>query len=244
MNATNKRIIRLVLNAFLIVLITSGIISQTLSGLLVSRGPISFLYFTTQSNLIVALLALFLIFYDIKEKARPKAVQIIHHIAVVATTLTFLVFSLMLGPYIEKANYFYSLQNIALHNLGPIIALIVYLLYDDDLSPNVRLLALISPFSYMIVIYLLYFSGVRFTPYELPYFFLEYMTYGWLRIDYPNFGVLYWWILILLLIVGISYVLYYLREKARQNHVVIYICGALLLCFALMFISINTIMKL
>ena len=244
MNEATKRTIRLILNGLLVVLVTSGIISQAVSSIIVGSGAISFLYFTTQSNLIMVGLSLVLIYFDLKRKPLPRFLQIFHHLAVVATTLTFLVFALMLGPFLDLATYFYSLQNIALHNLGPILAIIVYLLYAHETPKSVKLLALIGPLSYMFVTYLLYFSGVRFHPYELPYFFLEYMTYGWLRIDFPNFGILYWWVAIILLIFIISYLVYLLKRKAQTNSKVIYISASTLFVLSLTFIVINTIMKL
>lgn len=244
MNEATKRTTRLVLNVVLIVLVIGGIISQSLSSIIVSKGGISFLYFTTQSNLIMAMFSLILIYFDLKQKPIPRHLAVFHHIAVVATTLTFLVFALMLGPFLNMPSYFYSLQNLALHNFGPIIAIVVYLLYDYEVPKKAKPLALAAPLSYMFVTYLLYFSGVRFTPNKLPYFFLEYMTYGWLRIDFPNFGILYWWILIILLIVIISNLVYFLKKKAQTNPKVIYISAIILFCLSLTFIVINTIIKL
>lgn len=244
MNNTTKQTLRISLNVFVIILIISGVISQVFSGILVGRGLITFLYFTTQSNLIVALYSAILIYYDIKKKELPRVLQVFHHLAVVATTLTFFVFALFLGPYIKTASYFYSLQNLALHNFGPIIALVVYLLCEYDAPKIVRPLALLSPLSYMLTTYILYFSGVRFAPHELPYFFLEYMTYGWLRINFPSFGILYWWILIILIIFGISHLIFFLQKKSQTNNKLIPLTSLLFVCFSLFFIVINTIMKL
>lgn len=234
----NKRTYRLILNILLVILVTAGIISQAFSGAF-GHGGITFLYFTTESNLVMAVVSLVLLYFDLRKKELPVFLKVFHHIAVVAVTLTYLVFAFILAPFFEMPTYFYSFQNIVLHNLGPILAIIVYLLYEHETPKIARLLSIVSPLSYLGATFILYFAGVFFPPNGLPYFFLEYMTYGWLRIDYPNFGVIYWWVLIILIVFVISASIYYLKRKAQNNNKVIYITSGVLLGLSILFIILN-----
>ncbi len=245
-NMTNAkmRIARISLNSVLIVLVVIGVIMQTTSGLLVTPGFRSFLYYTTQSNFIMALLSALLIYFDLKKREPSIVIKVLHHIAVTAVLLTFIVFALLLGGYIENARYFYSIQNLTLHNLAPIIAVFVYLLYDYKLPPYTVPLALISGITYMLFTYILYFSGVNYGAHGFPYFFLDFKTYGWFTVNWPSFGILYWWILIVVFMYTMSVSLVYLRNKTRKYKRIPLFTLIALLCLALIFISINIIIGL
>lgn len=245
-NMTNEkmRFVRISLNSVLIVLVIIGVIMQSTVGLLGAPGFRSFLYYTTQSNLIMALLSAFLIYYDFKKREPTIAIKVMHHIAVTAVLLTFTVFALMLGGYIENTRYFYSIQNLTLHNLAPIIAVFVYLLYDYKLPRYTVPLALISGVTYMLFTYILYFSGVNYGTHGFPYFFLDFKTYGWLTINWPSFGILYWWVLIIIFMYTMSGCLVYLRNKTRKYKQIPLFTLSVLLCLALIFIVINIIIWL
>jgi hypothetical protein len=243
MNITKKNL-RLVLRIAIIVMVIVGVIGQYFSGILVDKGWSSLLFYTTQSNLLVAATYLFLLIYELKDKKTPRLIIIFEHIAVSATTLTFIVFALFLGPYIANVRYFYSLQNLTLHNLVPILSIITYLIGKDTGQKRIIPFALISGFSYLIFAYLLYFLKVPFGSFEFPYFFMDFNQYGWLRIQGINFGVIYWWITIALLLYGISFLLFKLKEKTINLKKVPLYVFIILLAFAILITLINIIIKL
>lgn len=214
MNITKKNL-RLVLRITIIVMVIAGVIGQYFSGILVDKGWTSLLFYTTQSNLLVAATYLFLLIYELKDKKTPRLILIFEHIAVSATTLTFIVFALFLGPYIANVRYFYSLQNLTLHNLVPIFSIITYLIGKDTGQKRIIPFALISGFSYLIFAYLLYFLKIPFGSFEFPYFFMDFNQYGWLRIQGINFGVIYWWITIALYYM--ESVFYSSNSKKKQS---------------------------
>lgn len=244
MKSLTKKEISIALKIITIVLVVVGVIAQTFNSLLVSRGLTSFLYFTTQSNVILGVTMGLLLFFELKNKEKPRWLIIFSHIAVSAVFLTFIVFSLFLGPFITGIKYFYSIQNLALHNFAPICGIIAYLLMEEDIPKVARPLALISGISYAIVTYILYFAGVSFGKYELPYFFLDFNTYGFLRINFPDFGVVYWWILIAIFLYGISVLLMFIRKLAHKNEKVPLTSFIFLSVLATIFIVFNIIIKL
>lgn len=239
-----QRTLRISLQIAIILMVIAGVIGQYLSGILVDRGWSSMLFYTTQSNLLMAATFVALLIYDLKGKETPRFIVIFEHIAVSATTLTFLVFALFLGPYIEKAGYFYSLQNLTLHNLVPILSIVMYLIGKNKGGKHIILFALISGFSYLAFAYILYFFHVPFGRFDFPYFFMDFKTYGWFRIDGINFGVVYWWITIAFLLYGISILLYKLKDKNSVHPKYSLYIFFILIVFAISITTINIIMKL
>ncbi len=204
------------------------------------------MYFTTQSNIFIALCMGLLLYYDFAEKPVPTVILILHHISVTAVTLTFLVFAIFLGPFIPElsVSYFYSVQNLTLHNIVPLLAIGQYL-YDDnrDIPDYTKYLGLLSGVIYVIFVYIVHFLGGNFGATLFPYFFLDYKTFGWLTISEGKIGILYWWIVIILLLLGISLLLYYLKKKSAERKNIPAAIFNSLIILAVIFIIINIIIK-
>ncbi|MFA5486088.1 MAG: hypothetical protein WC275_03275 [Bacilli bacterium] len=247
MEIVNKRSFSITLKVITIFLVIIGVAFQNFTPFLAGRGHVAFLYFTTQSNIIVGIVIFILFIYELKGKEIPPFLSAFHHIAISAILLTFLVFSLFLGPFIPMVSYFYSPSNVLLHNLVPILAIFNYLLAKEELpKPYVRYLALISALTYMIATYILYFSGVSFGKYEFPYFFLNYKESGWLKVDFVNmrFGVIYWWIIICLLLLTISVSLYHFKRESKVNEKLPLKIFIILFSSSIIFSLLNVIIKL
>ncbi|MGI6735008.1 MAG: hypothetical protein ACOX3C_02330 [Bacilli bacterium] len=246
MENNEKRIISIILKFGVIVVAIVGIISQQLHGLLIYTGYVPFLYFTTQSNIIIAICMIFLLYFDFANKEVPRALLIFEHISVTAVTLTFLVFAIILAPFIPALDrrYFYSLQNLTLHNAAPILAIVHYL-YDDnrDIPKYAKPLGLLSGIIYVIFVYIVHLAGGNFGATEFPYFFLDYKSFGWLTISEGKIGILYWWAVIILLLYGISSALYYLKVKSGAKKKIPVTTFASLIFLATIFIIINIIIK-
>jgi len=100
----------------------------------------------------------------------------------------------------------------------PILALLDLLLFDREYDPSRKhaLFTLIIPIAYV-----LFFSAA----YELtgrlpvPYFFLDYLTYSWLRAGADGIGVVYWVLILSGVIIGLGAAAQHLKNQCQENPV-------------------------
>lgn len=166
-------------------------------------------YYTNQSNwFIMAITAVFLVFDVLKLRRGDAAPQppnwlyAVKHVCTVGITLTFLVFSFMLMPQMISeghGGYIFTAGNLCVHSLVPVLAIVDWCLWawPYRTKRGSAALGIILPLCY--VIYALVGSAFGMTFGEgsyVPYYFLDYRALGWLRIDPPSLGVV-WWIIIL-----------------------------------------------
>lgn len=150
----------------------------------------TFLYYTIQSNLLAMATAAVVVVCALRYRGRaelPKAVQFLRLLSTIAITLTFLVFSLMLTPEMIRSGntaYLTTPGNVFVHNLVPIGAILDWCLFASvkPLPRRSALCGLLPALSYVLFVFICVFCGIRFSGNTVPYFFLDYETYGWLRI--------------------------------------------------------------
>lgn len=175
-------------------------------------GRLSFLFFTIQSNFLIAIVALFLIVFDILKlkgvkKDLPRWLSYLKFAATSAISLTFIVFWTLLA-WVMKPSYLYSVSNLTLHTFVPIIAVIDYILFTIDYKTTKFGLAssLIFPLAYFVFAVILIAFEVSFGPdMQAPYFFLDYKKNGWFKISNGQIGVFYWVMLILIIFYVIAF---------------------------------------
>ena len=80
MKKLTLKTVRISLKIAIIVSVIIGVLFQNFSGLLVSKGIVSFLYYTTQSNIILAITLGLLLYYEFKDLVPPKWLRTFHHI--------------------------------------------------------------------------------------------------------------------------------------------------------------------
>lgn len=193
----------------------------------------TFLYFTIQSNLTIGAICLVFAVIEIvnliKEKQGkpllviPNWLRTVKFVFTVAITLTFLVFSLILSPtfFISgTASYLWSASNIFCHNLTPILAILDWLLYDYVYKSNKYsfIYGIIMPLYYVAFAYICDAFKVQFQPgMTVPYFFFDYHTLGWFRIDASGIGAAYWIALLVLMVFGIGWVLMWGKNKVAAK---------------------------
>jgi hypothetical protein len=128
------------------------------------------------------------------------------YISLVGVMLTFFVFGLILVPVLP-ITYTLSITSLTLHFIAPIIALCDYLLFDRHIEyrPYESLLGLVPPFYYLIFVFICIGAGITFPPEQqlVPYFFLDYQTYGWFSFA-NGLGVFYWILILSLLVIFIA----------------------------------------
>lgn len=174
----------------------------------------SLLYFTNLSNLLVIIISAIFLYFDDEETEIKEFWHILRFMATNAIVLTFLVFnSLLLPKMISDGNtaYLFSINNILVHNLIPILMIVDYLLYGKKLPFKKMYLIFILPAIYFVVA-LLYnpVFGITFPgDSPTPYFFLDYKANGWLKLKggFFNIGVFYWIIitLIIIFLIGLGF---------------------------------------
>ena len=199
-----------VIKALLLLFGILGQLEGVLSGHTDFMSGGHFLYYTHQSNLVImAVIAVFLV-YDILRLVRgdcapvpPNWLMIVRFSATAAITLTFLVFSVLLTPEMiaeGHASYLFSIGNLCVHNLVPLLAILDWCLFGYPIRAGrwTFLWRTAMPLYYCAFALILSTTGANAfgTGQRVPYFFLDYENNGWLRIQNGQLGLV-WWFLIL-----------------------------------------------
>ncbi len=201
-----KVIVSMCLKIVIVVMAFLGIASNMFTTGEYMIGHLSFLFFTIQSNFLMALVAIVLIVFDIIKlkgikKELPRWLYYLKFAATTAVILTLIVFWAFLAWTMEPS-YLYSVGNLTLHTIVPIVAVVEYIIFTNDYKTTKFGLAssLIFPLAYFVFAVILMAANVSFGPdMQAPYFFLDYKKNGWFKISNGNIGVVYWVIIILII---------------------------------------------
>lgn len=160
-----------------------------------------FLYYTNLTNVLIILLMAVLLAYEWKARSDGEPVELpgwlqrVRFILTSAILLTFVGFSLLLIPLVDR-DYLLSPSNLLVHNAVPLLAGVDYVLFSvRDQKPRLWT-ALAGPAAYVLFALALALGGHRFHGSVAPYFFLDYEKLGWLKAGEGQLGVI-WWLLIL-----------------------------------------------
>lgn len=202
-----KIIISIVLKITAIILIVVGVCLNIFGGQEFMAGSKSLLYFTIQSNILAAILCSIGVIFDFKRLKNDSAVhnKVFNYFQLVATTgvtLTLIVFWALLAQSMPPS-YLYSVSNLALHTLGPLLVLLDYIFFTKNFKPSKKMLMVVwtFPLVYFAFAMILSLSSVDFGyGMRVPYFFLDYKELGWFNISNGNIGVFYWVIIILIIV--------------------------------------------
>lgn len=173
-------------------------------------GSSVFMYFTIQSNILIALICLIGMIY-LKRNKVSKGWTTIKFIGTVSITLTGFVFCFILAPTLgDKA---WNIQNILTHVVVPILSVVDYLVtgVSVNLKFKTTFLVTIPPLLYAAYAGYGYVQKWEFSPGKnYPYFFLDWGSplgaFGFSK-EMPFMGCA-WWIvalLIFLMLVGCIY---------------------------------------
>ena len=206
------KIISWVLKCIVILSATVGTVISALAG---SRsfmgGKAVFMYFTIQSNIVIAVICAIGAVLLAKKQIIGSAWYVIKFVGTVAITLTGVVFCFVLAPTMGK--YAWNLQNTLTHVVVPLAAIADFFVTGGFGSIRKRsvFFVLLPPLAYAIYAGVGYVRGWQFAPgMRYPYFFLNWGSpagaFGFTR-QLPYMGCV-WWILLLmvfLLIIGYLY---------------------------------------
>ena len=207
-----RKTVSYILKAIVIISAAVG----TLIGDLVIGRPFSeicrgLMYFTAQSNILIALICLTGACLMMRDKAVSDVWRIIKFVGTVAITLTGFVYITILVPSFLHQTW--TLKNILTHVVVPIVSIADYFVTGAGagLAKKNVIYVVIPPLLYAIYAGIGYRAGWQFSPgANYPYFFLNWGSpagaFGFIRTS-PYMGCA-WWILalfIFLMIVGYGY---------------------------------------
>lgn len=187
------------------------------------------MYFTVQSNVTMAITAFVFIILGIVEYVKPEFkipnfTYKIKFIFTVAISLTFIVFSLILSPVMIADGfswYLTTLENICLHNIVPIFAILDFLLFDVNFKSKVStfLYGIIMPLYYLCFTLISMIFKADFGDGSVaPYFFLDYQKNSWFNIGNGQLGVFYWLLIILVGLLVLSLAILSLQRFIVKKH--------------------------
>ena len=176
-------------------------------------GSRVFMYFTIQSNIAIAVLALIGAGFMLRRGRIPNAWYVIKFVGTVSITLTGVVFSFVLAPTLGR--YAWNAQNVLTHVVVPATAILDFFVTEPygNISKKDVLLVTLPPLAYAVYAGIGYAAGWEFAEgIRYPYFFLNWGSpagaFGFAG-ELPFMGCA-WWILALLLFllaVGFVYLL-------------------------------------
>lgn len=221
MSLVNK-VISIILKIVVVVSATLGtIFSVTASAETSVGGETAFMYFTIQSNILIALICLIGIFLIITNRIDNKVWHVIKLVGTVAITLTGFVFCFIIAPLMETGAW--MIHNILTHVVVPLAAIADYIAVCSVLRiKRINVLWVdVPPLLYGIYAIIGYIRGWEFLDgNNYPYYFLNWGTeagaFG-VSSKQPFLGTV-WWILILLgfvIFIGLFYL--WIADKIRKS---------------------------
>lgn len=221
----SKKITSIAIKSIVTVLAASSVILSLIGRGLVDADK-AFFYFTIQSNIWIGLIFMIGLIYDVIIVSKGKDYRnnlyyVFKMVFTVSITLTFVVFATMLAPFIESTKL-YTYTNITLHYIVPLMAIIDFILYDYKIvyKRYYQYFALCPPIIYMIFVYTASAFGLTFTDSgeKYPYFFMDYEKYTWFSIRNGTLGVIYYVIILLIFLIGITNVYRFAINKIKNNN--------------------------
>lgn len=174
-------------------------------------GSRVFMFFTTQSNIAMAIISLIGLCYMIRARAVGQVWQVVKFVGTVAITLTGVVFCFVLAPTLGDDAW--NIQNILTHVVVPVFSVVDFFVVSTafDIKKKSVFYVIIPPILYAIYAGIGYANNWQFVEgYNYPYFFLNWGSnagaFGFTN-ELPFMGTA-WWILalfIFLIIVGYIY---------------------------------------
>ena len=173
------------------------------------------LYFTSESNIWIAIVFAALIFVQIYEKKRNPSnmkdvLYLIRYIFTISITLTGLIFCVVLAPGADNADYnAWTMASVMTHVIVPILSIADFFVDDYRITLKRRHIfyTAIPPLAYLIFSSILGLSGVDFGRGDnFPYFFLNFNSpaglFGTSDVMPYRIGSFYWIVFMLGIILG------------------------------------------
>lgn len=221
-----RKYISLLLKIVVIFFATSGILIAVNADKTAYMGGINmFMYFTIQSNILIALICLIGVYFLFSKNKIPIWWQVVKYVGTVAITLTGFVFCFILAPSMGKIAW--NIVNLFTHVIVPISAILDFFVFGIkfDMKKKSVLYTVIPPILYLIFASICFVLNIEFAPGKnYPYFFLNWKNelgaFGFSS-KLPYIGCA-WWIIFLLffvVMVGLLYLFIINMLKKIENRV-------------------------
>ncbi len=219
-----QKLISFILKGIVIISAIIGTIFSSKAGIgAFMGGQTVFMYFTIQSNLLVALVSLIGIFMILFKKAN-YVWYVIKFVTTVSITLTGVVFTVVLAPTMGSAAWVF--YNVLTHVVVPVCAVIDFFVVgiNTEYRKIDVLYVMIPPLLYAVYATIGYVAGWKFTKTQnYPYFFLNWGSkagaIGFSN-ELPFMGVIWWIILLLGFLVGIGFLYIFIAKKLRNKFII------------------------
>lgn len=223
--SNGQKIVSVILKIIIVLSVIGGVtMSAMASASSFMGGDTVFMYFTVQSNILIAIVCLIGLIMILMNRPCSKVWYVIKLAATVSITLTGMVFCFVLAPGMKNA---WTPPSILMHALVPLLSVIDFFVICNVMKVKKinALWVAIPPLLYAI------YSGIGyvrnwefFEGHNYPYFFLNWGSEAGaagFTDDVPFMGPV-WWMLILLvflIIVGFVYLLIadLIRKKTRPE---------------------------
>ncbi len=184
-------------------------------------GGTVFMYFTIQSNIVIALISAIGLCLLAQNKTAGNVWYVIKFVGTVSITLTGVVFGFVLAPTLGA--YAWNLQNTLTHVVVPVAAVIDFFVVAASVEIKRRnvIYVIIPPIIYAIYAGIGYVKGWEFAGgVHYPYFFLNWGSpagaFGFSR-ELPFMGSA-WWILVLLaFLLGVGHLYLIVADRIRKS---------------------------
>ena len=182
----------------------------------------TYLYFTIISNLetviIFSVFVVLRIVENIKGKQIiPKPLFMLKFMITAAMTITLTVAALLLAPLKDNV-YLFSMKNLSLHIIAPILAMIDFLMIDRGFEYKWKMtfLGFILPLLYLAMTLLISIKGVTYSNgTNFPYYFLNYREYGWFNLHGMP-GVAWWILIVAIMAFAVTYLLLVFKRAVMK----------------------------
>lgn len=219
---TKTKVLSLILKGIVVLSAAAGVLLSAYASMNTFMGGSRvFMYFTIQSNIVIAILSLAGAVLLLRPGEPSNAWYVVKFVGTVSITLTGAVFCLVLAPTLGR--YAWNLQNVLTHVVVPAAAILDLFVTGPygSIAKRHILLVTLPPLAYAVYAGIGYVAGWEFSRgVHYPYFFLNWGSpagaFGFTR-GLPFMGCV-WWILALLLFllaVGSVYLLIFDGIKSR-----------------------------
>ena len=174
--------------------------------MMVTEGPSTFRYYTVLSNVLMLIVSAWYLVCFAGKKEIPEALTVLHLVAAVCLTVTFLIAAFVLMPQSTFAYYF--LDNVApiLHFIGPVLSIVTLMLSGAEIPKYAIIMP--SAFSLLYGIIAIILNVLKVL--TGPYFFLEvYST--------PVGTIVMWFVIILILCILLTAGYMFIQNRIRKK---------------------------
>lgn len=183
------------------------------------------LYFTQQSNLWIGVTSLIFAIFEIKNDNKEKQLlvaSVFKFIFTVSITITGIIFCSVLAPFADFD--IWNFATVVTHVVVPVLSIIEFFVDKSivELDKKFVWYSIFPPLIYFIFAGVLGSLGVDFGRGDtFPYFFMNFSSevglFGFINSDPPQFGSVYWLILIILMIYLLSFVYLKIRNRLTKK---------------------------